>query len=69
MGVILGMILIYKTIGSLDFSALEAGFVKPPKGAFGAPCARLDPWDPLDAIGILLLIGCIGKSAQLGLHT
>nr|ABI53792.1 NADH dehydrogenase subunit 5 [Placozoan sp. BZ2423] len=61
-GVILGIVLIYKTIGTLDFSALEVGFVVRGRIFDSGP-------DPFVTIGILLLIGCIGKSAQLGLHT
>lgn len=70
-GVILGMVLIYKTIGSLDFLTFNGGSFGSgimDKG-YGAPTAPESPLVPFATIGILLLIGCIGKSAQLGLHT
>nr|QOU12314.1 NADH dehydrogenase subunit 5 [Hoilungia sp. H23] len=70
-GVILGMVLIYKTIGSLDFLTFNGGSIG--SGIMDRGYSGGGPYEspqaPFAIIGILLLIGCIGKSAQLGLHT
>ncbi len=59
---ILGMLLIFTTLGTLTFTqikpALEAGGFQPETAAFGV----------LSAITLLLFIGATGKSAQLPLY-
>jgi NADH-quinone oxidoreductase subunit L len=56
LGFLLGMFLIYTTFGTLDFAGLTAGKVS------GADQATLT------AIGLLLFVGCMGKSAQIPLY-
>lgn len=59
LGFLLGMFLIYTTFGTLDFLQLKAvvtsGQVVPAAGV-------------LTAIGLLLFVGCAGKSAQIPLY-
>ena len=59
---ILGMLLIFTTLGTLTFSeikpAIEAGGFQPETAAFGV----------MSAITLLLFIGATGKSAQLPLY-
>ncbi|MBL7715869.1 MAG: NADH-quinone oxidoreductase subunit L [Bdellovibrionales bacterium] len=58
-GFILGMFLIYTTFGTLDFVALKQAVA-----ANGATVAA----GTLTAIGLLLFVGCMGKSAQIPLY-
>jgi NADH-quinone oxidoreductase subunit L len=55
-GFLIGMFLLYTTFGTLDFAALKEAFATLP----AAPGI-------LTAIGLLLFVGCMGKSAQLPL--
>jgi len=66
------MVLTYKTIGSLDFLTFNGGSFGSgimDRGYYGEGGPYESPLAPFAIIGILFLIGCIGKSAQLGLHT
>jgi NADH-quinone oxidoreductase subunit L len=56
-GFLLGMFLIYHTLGTLEMDAVNA--------AFSAPVA---PTVSASLVGILLFIGATGKSAQIPLH-
>jgi NADH-ubiquinone oxidoreductase chain 5 len=56
-GLILALFMIYKEYGSLDFSII-----------FSSPIVDSDGWGNKEWIGIFLLIGVTGKSAQLLLH-
>lgn len=53
LGFLLGMFLIYTTFGTLDFVALKSVVVANPA---------------ITAIGLLLFVGCMGKSAQIPLY-
>lgn len=57
-GVLLGLALIWITIGSFDYHSIFSFSFYLSKGDAN-----------LDLIAFLLLIGVIGKSAQIGLHT
>lgn len=57
-GLLLGIILVWINIGSLDYNSIFSYSFFIPKNNIN-----------LDLISFLLLIGVIGKSAQLGLHT
>ncbi|MBY0335020.1 MAG: NADH-quinone oxidoreductase subunit L [Acetobacteraceae bacterium] len=58
----LGMALTFLTFGSLEFDAIFAGAEAQRNATFlGLPS--------LELIGLLLFLGAMGKSAQLGLHT
>lgn len=57
-GVLLGIILIWVHVGSLDYSTIFSFSFFLDRGQ-----------TPMDLISFLLLIGVIGKSAQIGLHT
>jgi NADH-quinone oxidoreductase subunit L len=59
LGFILGMFLIFSTFGSLDFVGLKEAVLA--QGA-GVPEAVLT------GIGLLLFVGCMGKSAQIPLY-
>jgi NADH-quinone oxidoreductase subunit L len=56
-GFLLGMFLLYSTIGTLDFDAINE--------AFQGPVA---PMVSASLVGVLLFIGATGKSAQIPLH-
>ena len=56
-GFLLGMFLIYRTIGTLDMDGINAAFAGPVLPAVSA-----------SLIGVLLFIGATGKSAQIPLH-
>lgn len=58
-GFALAMFLILMTYGALDFSTVFA--LTPLVASKGVL--------PLTLIGICLIIGAVGKSAQIGLHT
>ena len=57
-GLLLGMVLIWMEIGSLDYNTIFS---------YSYFLSYNNKW--LDLISVLLLIGVIGKSAQIGLHT
>jgi NADH-quinone oxidoreductase subunit L len=60
-GFLLGLFLIFRTFGSLDFSIVlprAAGMAADPAGQIGT----------LTAIALLLFVGAVGKSAQLPLY-
>ncbi len=56
-GFLLGMFLLYATLGTLDMDRINAAFTSVPLPAVSA-----------SAVGILLFIGATGKSAQIPLH-
>ena len=58
-GFALAMFIILMTYGALDFATIFA--ITPLVASKGAL--------PLTLIGLCLIIGAVGKSAQLGLHT
>ncbi|WP_395877324.1 NADH-quinone oxidoreductase subunit L [Ehrlichia muris] len=64
---ILGIISVFWVFGSLEFSKvfnmLDSTYVEGAINFFGYPVPYLD------VICLLLFIGCMGKSAQIGLHT
>ena len=65
-GLILGLCVVYKTFGSLDFDNVfsQASFLKNDElEIFGYY------FSSLELIGFLLFFGAMGKSAQIGLHT
>jgi NADH-quinone oxidoreductase subunit L len=66
MGLIVGIILLYLTFLSLDFE-----IVFPLIPFFLDETIYLLNYeiDTIELIGILIFIGAMGKSAQLGLHT
>ena len=57
-GLVLAMLMIFKEFGALDFSTIYGLLVSP-----------VAEEKNVTIICILLLIGAVGKSAQLGLHT
>jgi NADH-quinone oxidoreductase subunit L len=65
LGFAVGIALVYATFGSIDFSVIFAA-VPAHQGdmyhVFG------QSWRSFEVIGVLLFIGAMGKSAQLGLH-
>ncbi|MBL0318219.1 MAG: NADH-quinone oxidoreductase subunit L [Alphaproteobacteria bacterium] len=66
LGFILGVFLIYTTMGSIYFDEI---FAKAP-GVAAQTITLFGAQIPLmNAICMLLFIGCMGKSAQIGLHT
>jgi NADH-quinone oxidoreductase subunit L len=56
-GFLLGMFLLYQTLGTLDADRINAAFMAPSLPAVSA-----------SLVGILLFIGATGKSAQIPLH-
>ncbi|MCI5968005.1 NADH-quinone oxidoreductase subunit L [Helicobacter sp.] len=56
LGMLLGIFLIYWTFGSLNYEEVLSNIYQAPKGI-------------LIAIGVLLFVGAMGKSAQFPLHT
>ena len=56
-GFLLGMFLLYQTLGTLDADRINAAFLAPVAPAVSA-----------SLVGILLFIGATGKSAQIPLH-
>ncbi|WDL70528.1 NADH-quinone oxidoreductase subunit L [Helicobacter winghamensis] len=56
LGMLLGIFLIYWTFGSLNYEEVLSNIYEAPKGV-------------LIAIGVLLFVGAMGKSAQFPLHT
>ena len=66
-GFILGMLIIYNAVGSLDYDSIEAACAAGPKSVlvtstlYGVPLATLAT--------MCLFVGCTGKSAQIPLFT
>jgi NADH-quinone oxidoreductase subunit L len=60
-GFMLGLLLMFWTFGSLDFSVVFSG-------AAQMPAESLAEWGALTAIALLLFVGATGKSAQLPLY-
>ena len=65
LGFALGIALVFLTFGSIDFSTIFGSVA-------AAPVRQLravrHPFRAYEVIGVLLFIGAMGKSAQLGLH-
>lgn len=64
LGFLLGMFLIFTTFGTLDFTSIRAAFDQTPGGLLPADVS----FSTLSAIGLLLFVGCMGKSAQVPLY-
>ena len=60
LGFLLGMFLIFTTFNTLDFAQIRAAFAGGVPAGVGIPT--------LTAIGLLLFVGCMGKSAQAPLY-
>ena len=60
-GFILGMLLAFSTLGTLNFTEVGPALAA---GGFQVE----DAWGPLSLVGLLFFIGAMGKSAQLPLH-
>ena len=60
-GFMLGLLLMFWTFGSLDFSVVFSG-------AAQMPAETITEWGALTAIALLLFVGATGKSAQLPLY-
>jgi len=67
-GLILAMIKILTEFGTLDFSTLYTLMSLNEWGDVQSSPVGVDK-DSLTIIGLLLFLGAVGKSAQLGLHT
>lgn len=67
-GLALGMLVAFKEFKALDFATI---FSLVPYGAAANSTIIFlgQELNTLTVIGILILIGAVGKSAQLGLHT
>ena len=57
-GLVLAMIMLIREFGSLEFSVINGMLIGPPINNLN-----------LTLICLLLFLGAVGKSAQLGLHT
>jgi NADH-quinone oxidoreductase subunit L len=64
LGFLLGMFLIFTTFKSLDFYQIREAFQNTPGGLLPAGVS----FETLSAIGLLLFVGCMGKSAQVPLY-
>ncbi len=64
LGFLLGMFLIFTTFQTLDFVEIRAAFSNSPTGVLPAGVT----FETLSAIGLLLFVGCMGKSAQIPLY-
>jgi NADH-quinone oxidoreductase subunit L len=64
LGFLLGMFLIFTTFKTLDFAEIRAAFTSSPTGVLPAGVT----FGTLSAIGLLLFVGCMGKSAQIPLY-
>src|SRR6185436_894881 len=60
-GLLLGMILAYHSLGTLDFVDIASNIGSKPAEALGE-------WGVATAIALLLFVGACGKSAQIPLH-
>ena len=65
LGFALGIALVFWTFGSIEFSTIFAAIGQHQNDAY--PVAG-GTWRAYEVIGVLLFIGAMGKSAQLGLH-
>lgn len=65
-GLVLGRLAVYRTFGTLDYSAV---FALAPTGVGQELVFWGTTRDARTLIGVLLFVGAVGKSAQLGLHT
>lgn len=65
-GLALGIMLLFCVFKSVNFSTL---FALAPSFAHTKVVFLNSSWDALNTIAVLLFIGAVGKSAQLGLHT
>lgn len=65
-GLALGMIVLFQEFKALDFATI---FSMVPTLTNSTVIFLGQEWNTLTVIGILILIGAVGKSAQLGLHT
>lgn len=65
-GLALGIFLIYQLLGSLEYKTVFANV-----GAIAELDLYFlgDDWNAVTLICILIFVGCMGKSAQIGLHT
>jgi len=66
MGVIIAMIVMYDMFESLEFNTIFDSIVAGTQKYYEVLGYNLNGYE---IISILLLIGAIGKSAQIGLHT
>jgi NADH-quinone oxidoreductase subunit L len=64
LGFALGIALVFVTFGSTEFTDIFAAVSKHTSDTY----KLFGTWPALEVIGILLFIGAMGKSAQLGLH-
>jgi NADH-ubiquinone oxidoreductase chain 5 len=62
----LGILALWTSLESLDYATI---FATAPALKNHSLCLGGVNWDALNMIGILLFVGAVGKSAQLGLHT
>lgn len=65
-GLVLGRLAIYGHFGSLDYGTV---FARAGTGVGEKRAVGPWRWDALTVRGLLLFVGAVGKSAQLGLHT
>lgn len=65
-GLVLGILLIFVTYKAVDYASV---FSLTPLFVGTTVCFLNTEFDVLTIIGIFLLVGAVGKSAQLGLHT
>jgi NADH-ubiquinone oxidoreductase chain 5 len=65
-GLALGIFCIFSKLGAVDYSTV---FALAPYFSFDSFCFLNIEFNFLDLVGVLLFIGAVGKSAQLGLHT
>ncbi|MCW3475206.1 NADH-quinone oxidoreductase subunit L [Limobrevibacterium gyesilva] len=64
LGFAVGIALVFVTFGSIDFSTIFAAVGQHQSDTYSV----FGTWRAYEVIGILLFIGAMGKSAQLGLH-
>ena len=64
LGFAVGIALVFVTFGSIEFSTIFAAIGKHQADTY----TLFGAWRAYEVIGILLFIGAMGKSAQLGLH-
>jgi NADH-quinone oxidoreductase subunit L len=64
LGFAVGIALVFVTFGSVEFSSIFADVAKHQNDTY----TLFGTWRAYEVIGILLFIGAMGKSAQLGLH-
>ncbi len=64
LGFLIGMFLIFSTFKTLDFSQIRSAFQHTPGGVLPAGVT----FETLSLIGLMLFVGCMGKSAQVPLY-